>query len=200
MMKGVLRISVIAAACMAEPTISQADSTTFHVRDDGTSQVTFISDAPLETMTGKSTQVTGSVTVDPADITKTTGSFKVPVASLRTGNDLRDKHLQGEGWLDAKNNPYIHFELTEVILGKRDSAELKKNKDTKVRVKGKLTAHGITRSVAADGTVRWSDPHLHIKADFTVNLEDHQVSVPAIVRLKVAKEIAASVDLRALAQ
>jgi polyisoprenoid-binding protein YceI len=200
MMKGAIRISVIAAACMAEPAISHADTTTFHVRDDGTSQVTFISDAPLETMTGKSTQVAGSVTVDPTDITKTTGSFKVPVTSLRTGNDLRDKHLQGEGWLDAKSNPHIHFELTEVILGKKDSAELKKNKETKVRVHGKLTAHGITKLVATNGTVKWSDQQLHIKSNFTVNLEDHQVSVPAIVRLKVAKEIAVSVDLRAVAQ
>jgi polyisoprenoid-binding protein YceI len=200
MRKGAIRITVIALACMAEPALSQADSTTFYVRDDGTSQVTFVSDAPLETMTGKSTQVTGSVTVDPADITKTVGSFKVPVASLRTGNDLRDKHLQGKGWLDVKSNPHIHYELSEVILSKKDSAELKRNKETKVRVNGKLTAHGITKLVATDGTVKWSDQDLHIKAHFTVNLEDHQVSVPAIVRLKVAKEIAVSVDLRAVAQ
>ena len=64
-------------------------------------------------MTGKSSKVTGSITVDPADITKTTGSFKVPVVSLRTDNDLRDEHLQGDGWLDAKKNPNIHFQITE---------------------------------------------------------------------------------------
>jgi polyisoprenoid-binding protein YceI len=162
--------------------------------------VTFVSDAPLETMTGKSSKVTGSLTVDPADITNTKGSFKVPVVSLRTDNDLRDEHLQGDGWLDAKKNPNIHFEITEVVLGKKSSRELKKGKDTKVQVKGKFTAHGITRPATANGTMNWSDSSLHIKAEFTAVLEDHDISVPSIVRLKVANDIAVSVDLRAVAK
>ena len=200
MMKNATRVSAIAAVCMAVPAISQADATTFQVRNDGKSRVTFVSDAPLETMTGKSSKVTGSVTLDPADISKTQGSFKVPVLSLRTDNDLRDEHLQGDGWLDAKKNPNIHFEIAEVILGKKDSRELKKDKNTKVQVKGKFTAHGITKPVIARGTVKWSDGSLHIKAEFTVTLEDHSISVPSIVRLKVANEIAVAVDLRAIAK
>jgi len=200
MMKSATRVSLILAVCMAVPAISQADATTFRVRDDGKSRVTFVSDAPLETMTGKSSKVTGSVTVDPADITKTKGSFEVPVVSLRTDNDLRDEHLQGDGWLDAKKNPKIHFEITEVILGKKDSRELKQNKATKVQVRGKFTAHGVTKPVTANGTVKWSDDSLRIQAKFIATLEDHHISVPSIVQLKVANEIAVSVDLRAVAK
>ena len=200
MMKSATRVSLILAVCMAVPSISQADATTFRVRDDGKSRVTFVSDAPLETMTGKSSKVTGSVTVDPADITKTKGSFEVPVVSLRTDNDLRDEHLQGDGWLDAKKNPKIHFEITKVILGKKGSRELKKNKATKVQVRGKFTAHGVTKPVTANGTVKWSDDSLRIQATFIATLEDHHISVPSIVRLKVANEIGVSVDLRAVAK
>jgi polyisoprenoid-binding protein YceI len=200
MMKSATRVSLILAVCMAVPAISQADATTFRVRDGGKSRVTFVSDAPLETMTGKSSKVTGSVTVDPADITKTKGSFEVPVVSLRTDNDLRDEHLQGDGWLDAKKNPKIHFEITEVILGKKDSRELKQNKATKVQVRGKFTAHGVTKPVTANGTVKWSDDSLRIQAKFIATLEDHHISVPSIVQLKVANEIAVSVDLRAVAK
>jgi polyisoprenoid-binding protein YceI len=199
-MKSATRVSLILAVCMAVPAISQADATTFRVRDGGKSRVTFVSDAPLETMTGKSSKVTGSVTVDPADITKTKGSFEVPVVSLRTDNDLRDEHLQGDGWLDAKKNPKIHFEITEVILGKKDSRELKQNKATKVQVMGKFTAHGVTKPVTANGTVKWSDDSLRIQAKFIATLEDHHISVPSIVQLKVANEIAVSVDLRAVAK
>ncbi len=200
MMKNVTGVSLILAACMAVPAVSQADATTFLVRADGKSKATFVSDAPLETMVGKSSKVSGSLTVDPADITKTTGSFKVPVVSLRTDNDLRDEHLQGDGWLDAKKTPNIHFEITEVILGKKDSPELKSGKDRKVQVKGKFTAHGVSKPVIAKGTVNWSGKQIRIKADFTVVLEDHNVSVPSIVRLKVANDIAVSVDLRAVAE
>jgi polyisoprenoid-binding protein YceI len=199
-MKNAIRAGVIFVTCMTAPAVSHADSTTFRVLKDGKSHATFVSDAPLETMTGKSSKVSGGLTVDSADITKTKGSFKVPVVSLRTDNDLRDEHLQGDGWLDAKKNPNIHFEITEVILGKKSSAELKPNKDTKVQVKGKFTAHGITKPVVANGTVKWSNDSLRIKAKFTANLTDHDISVPSIVRLKVANEIAVSVDLLAVAR
>ncbi|MDH3652980.1 MAG: YceI family protein [Myxococcales bacterium] len=200
MMQNATGVSLILAACMAMPAVSQADATTFVVRADGKSKATFVSDAPLETMVGKSSKVSGSLSVDPADITKTTGSFKVSVASLRTGNDLRDEHLQGDGWLDAKKTPNIHFEITEVILGKKDSPELKSGKDRKVQVKGKFTAHGVSKPVIAKGTVNWSGKQLRIKSEFNVVLEDHDVSVPSIVRLKVANDIAVSVDLRAVAE
>ena len=151
-------------------------------------------------MTGKTKKVSGTLSVDPADITKTTGKFKAPVASLRTGNDLRDEHLRGDGWLDAEKYPFIHFEIKEVILGKKGNAELKQGKDTKVQVKGNFTAHGITKSVLANGKVKWSGNSIRIKADFPVVLTDHDISVPSIVRLKVANEIAVSVDLQAQAQ
>lgn len=200
MMKNATRVSLILAACMAVPAVSHADATTFRVRADGKSRATFVSDAPLETMTGKSSRVTGRLTVDPADITKTTGSFKLPVVSLRTNNDLRDEHLQGDGWLDAKKTPNIHFEITEVILGKKDPPELKANKNRKVKVRGKFTAHGITKNVIASGNVNWAGNELHIKAEFIATLEDHNISVPSIVRLKVANDISVSVDLHAVAQ
>ncbi len=200
MMKNATGVSLILAAFMAVPAVSQADATTFVVRADGKSKATFVSDAPLETMTGRSSKVSGSLSMDPANIRNTSGSFKAPVVSLRTGNDLRDEHLQGDGWLDAKKHPNIHFEITEVVLGKKDSSELKSGKDRKVQVKGKFTAHGVSKPVLAKGTVNWSGKQLRIKADFTVVLEDHDISVPSIVRLKVANDIAVSVDLRAVAE
>ena len=199
-MKYATRLSLTLAVCAAFPATSFADTATFRVGGDGKSTATFVSDAPLETMTGKTNQVTGVLTVDPADITKTTGKFKAPVASLRTGNDLRDEHLQGDGWLGAAKNPYVHFEISEVILGKKGSKELKPGKDTKVEVKGKFTAHGITQLVTAKGTASWSDDAIRIKAEFPVVLTAHEISVPSIVRLKVANEIQVSVDLRGRAK
>lgn len=200
MMNSATRVCLMLAVCLAAPAVTRADATTYRVLDDGKSSATFVSDAPLETMTGKTSKVTGTLTVDPMDITKAKGSFKSPVVSLRTDNDLRDEHLQGDGWLDAKKNPNIHFAITEVVLGKKAATELKKNKATKVQVKGKFTAHGITKPIAASGTVKWTDTEMHIKAKFTVTLEDHEISVPSIVRLKVANDIAVSVDLHAVAK
>jgi polyisoprenoid-binding protein YceI len=198
MIRNVTRVSLILAVCIAAPAVSRADATDYIVHNDGKSTATFVSDAPLETMTGKTNKVSGTMTLDPADITQAKGSFKAPVISLRTDNDLRDEHLQGDGWLDAKKNPNIHFEITDVILGKKASPELKKGKDTKVRVKGNFTAHGVTKPLVAEGTVKSAGDSLRIKANFMVTLEDHMISVPSIVRLKVANDIAVSVDLIAV--
>lgn len=200
MIQHAIRVCAILVACLSMPAWSLAEPMSYVVRDDGKSSATFVSDAPLDTMVGKTSKVSGTLLVDPQDITKTKGSFKVPVVSLRTGNELRDEHLQGDGWLDAKRYPLIEFEITEVVLGKKDSKEIKKNKETKVQVKGKLTAHGVTKVVTTNGTVKWSDDAFRIKSKFTAILEDHQISVPAIVRLKLANEMQVSVDLIAVPQ
>ena len=199
-MKHATRLSLLLAVFMSVPAPSLADATTFVVGGDGKSRATFVSDAPLETMTGKTNKVTGTLSVDPSDITKTTGKLKSPVKSFRTGNDLRDEHLQGDGWLDAKKNPFVHFEITEVVAGKKTSAELKEGKKTKVEVKGKFTAHGVTQFVTAKGTVNWSGDTIRIQATFPVNLTDHEISVPSIVRLKVANVMDVTVDLLARAK
>jgi len=195
-MKHGIGLSLLLVASLAAPAVSRAEVSAYKM--SGTA--TFISDAPLETMEGTTSKVTGTLDVDPGDITTTRGKFKVAVASLRTGNDLRDEHLQGDGWLDAEKHPFLHFEITEVVLGKKSSKELKQGKDAKVEVKGRFTAHGVTKDVVAKGTVRWSGDAIRIKAGFPVKLTDHDISVPSIVRLKVANDITVSVDLSGKAQ
>jgi hypothetical protein len=47
--------------------------------------------------------------------------------------------------------------------------------------------------------VNWSGKAIRIKASFPVELTAHEISVPSIVRLKMANEIQVSVDLRGVA-
>lgn len=188
--------TLIVAICLGASTVAMADASKFQVKQGN---ATFISDAPLDTMEGTTAKVSGTVIFDPSDLSTTRGTFRAPVASMRTGNDLRDEHLQGDSWLDAKKNPNIVFEIVEVT----GAESLKPKKNTKVKVKGKFTVHGVTKVVDATGTVKWTPKDdgkddLRIKAEFKAVLEDHDVSVPSIVRLKVANEIAVAVDLQAI--
>ncbi len=209
MQKKSLWISLVMSFVLVLPVLAQADAKTFRARKDGGSKVTFTSDAPLETIDGISSTVTGKVTFDPGDLSSVKGTLKVPVKTLRTGNDLRDEHLVGDKWLDAKKNPDAVFEITKV----KGPSKIKPNKDTKVKVSGKFTVHGITRPVTADATVRWipfsdeikgtpgiDNDVLRVKAKFRVKLTDHLISVPAIVRLKVSNDIDVSVSVRAVAE
>ncbi len=181
----------------------------FRVRDDGGSRVTFVSDATLETINGVSSKVTGSMTVDPTNLSSAKGKFEVPVASLRTGIKLRDEHLQGESWLHASRHPKAKFEIT----GIRGARALRPNREARVVVTGKFTIHGVTKNVTAKAKVKWipltdeirgtpgiNGDVIRARATFKIKLTDYGVSVPAIVRLKVANDIEVTVNFRAIAE
>jgi polyisoprenoid-binding protein YceI len=147
--------------------------------------------------------------VDPAQLSSARGNVAAQVATLRTGNDTRDEHLRGDHWLDAGQFPAATFAVTAV-----EGAEaLTANQPAELRVRGRFTLHGVTKNIVATAGVRWmpitdelrrtpgiTGDVIRIRASFDVLLTDYGVSVPQIVRLKVANEIAVSVDLRAIAQ
>jgi polyisoprenoid-binding protein YceI len=180
-----------AALLLAMPTSGLAQTRTLTVGSG--SRIQFVSEAPLETITGVSSSVRGEVRVDPTDLRQTRGRVEVPVASLRTGNDLRDEHLHGSGWLDAGQFPTATFEVT----GVEGADRLNPGESTRVRVQGRFTIHGVTRDVRAQARVRLTDDGLRVQASFRIQLSDYGVQISAPVRLKVSNEIRVNVTLRA---
>lgn len=179
---------------------SAAAAKTFHVREGGPSRIAFASDAPLEKISGSSGKIGGAVTFDPNDLSKASGRIEVPVATLNTGLALRDEHLHSDKWLDAKKHPTIVFE----ILAVEGAPKLEANKPTKLKVRGRLTVHGVTRPKVATAVVKLV-PHaggdvLQTKAQFTVKLGDHDVAIPAIVKMKVAEDIQVNATIEAVAR
>lgn len=161
--------------------------------DDTQSRVQFVSDAPLEKITGVGHALKGDVEFDPGNIAATSGRVELTVASIRTNIDLRDEHLRGPDWLDAKKFPTIKFEIKKV----EGAASLTPDTPVEVKVHGKLTMHGVTRDETAAATVRWVQSEgIRLQAQFKVNLTNYKVSVPALVRLKVSDEIGLNVMLK----
>jgi polyisoprenoid-binding protein YceI len=121
------------------------------------------------------------------------------VASIKTGIELRDNHLQQENWLDGKKFPDAKFVITKVT----GVQKLKANEAVDAKVSGKFTIHGITKDVTATAKVRWipaaggKPEALRVQASFPIKLEDHKVSIPSIVALKVAPEVKVNVEIRA---
>lgn len=192
-------LSLMALLCWSGDAAAQAR--TFKVDSKGGSKIQFVSDAPLETITGVTSKLSGTITVDPAKPAGGKASIDAAVASIRTNNDLRDEHLRGEDWLDAAKHPKATFVLTSVS----GLTEIKPNTGYTATIKGKFTIHGVTQNIETKAKLRLSPgkggkpDQLRIQASFMVNLVAHKVSVPSIVRLKVAKDIKVNVDLRASA-
>ncbi len=184
-------------------------SDVYKVASSGLSRVTFESDAPVESITGLSTEAQGDLTVDVAKPEATTGTVRVPVASLETGNDMRDEHMRGADWLDAKSHPEIVFEVTGVSLPK--GAKLVDGKVLDGRVKGKITIKGVTRPLDAPVKVSFHKLNdkmkrayiqgdlVRVKTAFQVKLGDFGIKVPeALAGLKLAETLDIQAQLSAV--
>jgi polyisoprenoid-binding protein YceI len=183
-------------ALFAAPRV-QAQARSFQI-DGGQAQ--FVSEAPLERITGNSAKVRGALTLDPAQPGAARGEVRVAVASIRTGVELRDEHLRGASWLDSGRFPDAIFSIGSVTGG-----ALVPNQASELNVSGTFEVHGVKRDLSTTARVRYTPgpaggrDGLRIQASFVVQLEHYKVSIPSIVALKVAKNIRVNVDLRASA-
>lgn len=168
-----------------------ASGAKYMVESSDESKVQFISDATLEKITGVGHKLSGNVEIDTANLAATKGTIELEVASINTNVDLRDEHLRGPDWLDAKAYPKIKFDITKV----EGPGELKQGEAVDVKVHGKLTMHGVTREEVATAKVRSTDKGVKVTASFKVSLPAYKVSVPSVVRLKVNDEIQLNVML-----
>jgi polyisoprenoid-binding protein YceI len=186
-------------APLALVTSASAQAQTFKVDSSGGSSIQFVSDAPLEKFTGKSTSLSGEISVDPAKPEKGKGDIKAEVGTIKTNVALRDEHLAGENWLDAKKYPHAQFVISKIT----GATALKPNDLTEVTVQGKFTIHGVTKDVTTKAKVRYTPGAkgaLRVQSSFTIHLEDYKVSIPSIVALKVSPDIVVNVDIRATAE
>ena len=139
----------------------------------------------------------------PKQRARTKAVIKVDIASIKTGVELRDDHLRKENWLDAPHFPNAEFVVTKVS----GIDKLKPGEQAEATVKGKFRLHGVTKEVTTKARVRLvpAEPGkpggdvLRIQTSFVIKLEDHKVSIPAIVSLKVSPDIVVNVDIRATA-
>ena len=187
--------SLLVLSLLAIPVVAYAQARTFTVGSG--SRISFTSTAPLETINGTSSRVSGTLSVNPSNLSSVSGRIEVPVSSLDTGVDLRDEHLHGSGWLDAARFPTAVFEIT----GVEGATALQPDVEARVTVVGRFTLHGQTRPVRAETRVKLvtteGPQHLRVRSRFTVNLPSYGVTVPALVRAKVSDTITVNVTLRA---
>jgi polyisoprenoid-binding protein YceI len=104
-------LSVIAALTSSVLAAPQ----TFDFKDPkGVNNAIFKTDAPLESINGTASGISGTVTFDPAKPEATKGRIVVASESLTVGNAMMQGHLHGDKWLDVKKHPEITFETKEL--------------------------------------------------------------------------------------
>jgi len=151
-------------------------------------EVTFLSDAPLEKISGTAEDVVGTVTTDPADFSKTTGTIVASVESIKTGSPIRDAHLKGESWLDGKSHPTLTFKISDVLVEnveQRGTILVAKGK-----VRGTFALRGVEAPLSARVTLKWKGNRVKARLSFVVKLADHRVpGQQGVLGKKVAETI-----------
>jgi len=167
--------------------------TVYHALTDRSVQITFTSDAPLEDIKGQSSRVIGYAVAGPPGrrAQLQAGEWHLPVASMRTGIELRDEHLQSDDWLNADDHPHIVFQLAETrsVQPTKSGEGFATYSATLV---GDMTVNGVTRKVTIAGaSITFQDESsrtrsfaagdlLAIRAKYSVSLKDYDVSHPTI--------------------
>ncbi len=115
---------------------------TFDFKDPkGINNAGFKLDAPLESINGTASGISGTVTFDPENPGATTGKIVVDTSSLMVPNSMQRGHMLGAQWLDAAKFPEISFEAKEFRNVKTDGDT------TTADVTGTFTLKGISKEL-----------------------------------------------------
>jgi polyisoprenoid-binding protein YceI len=123
------------AAAMALPAL--ADTTTWTIDPNHANAQFFVKHLGISTVQGEFTKVTGTVTVDNSDITKSTVDVTIPADTIYTRVAMRDNDLKSEHFLDVAKYPDITFKSTSITKTGDDTYDLN----------GDLTIRGVTKPV-----------------------------------------------------
>lgn len=114
-----------------------AGTTTWQIDPDHTSAQFAIKHLMVSTVRGTMGPVTGTVTIDDGDITKSSVTASVDAKGIDTRNQKRDDDLRSPNFLDVAKYPSLTF----------TSKKVEKVADGSYKVTGDLTLRGVTREV-----------------------------------------------------
>jgi polyisoprenoid-binding protein YceI len=133
-----IAILVLGVLAMAVPCI--AGASTWKIDPAHTSAQFAVRHLMVSTVRGTLGPVSGTLTYDEADPTKSSVEASVQVSGIDTREPKRDEHLKSPDFFDVATYPAITFKSKKVT----------KVGDAKFQVAGDLTIHGVTKDVVLD--------------------------------------------------
>lgn len=116
----------------------------------------------------------GDLVFDEKNLAASKFSVSLDVASISTGNGMKNKHARSEKWFDAKQFPTIQFASDNFSKTANGYA-----------VEGTLDLHGVKKKV----TIPFTFTNNTFKGSFAVNRLDYGVGTMEGMSKKVSNEI-----------
>ena len=182
----------LAAAAYAAPE-------SFDFKDPkGINTAVFYLDAPLESVNGSASGISGTVSFDPENPAATTGKIVVAAESLTVQNPMQKAHLHSANWLDVAKYPEITFEAKSLAKVKTEGNV------TTADVTGTFSLHGVAKEITVPVKLTYLKDKLSarvpkmqgdllvLRANFTINRGEfniqkgqHEDEVSPIINLNL---------------
>ena len=149
------------------------------------SDVSFVSDAPMERITATNRSASGILDIHDRDF-----AVRIPMRSFVGFNSaLQQEHFY-ENYLETEAWPNALFEGRII-----EATDLSVPGNYSVRAKGRFTLHGIARERIIPCEVVVTREGLRVTGRFDVLLADHGIRIPRVVQQKLAALVNVKLDL-----
>ena len=98
-----------------------------------------------------------------------------------------------ESYMESDRYPRSTFKGSIINI---QSVDLAKDGSYPVEVKGQLTIHGVTKTVAAQGILNTNKTTITANSTFNVMVKDYGIKIPSIVSQKIAEQIRITVNCK----
>jgi polyisoprenoid-binding protein YceI len=148
----------------------------------------------ISNVKGKFTGLTGTLTLNEGDVSKSSIEASIPVATINTGDEQRDGHLKSADFFDAEKFANMTFTSVKVVpSGDGD------------KVTGDLTLHGVTKQVTFDvegpsepAKDPWGNMRIGLSATAKINRKDFGLAWNAALEtggVLVGEEVTITLDV-----
>lgn len=134
-----------------------------------TAVIRFFSEAPLENIEAVNRQVLAIY-----DDSRKELAFRVTMKAFEFEKAAMQEHFNRD-YVHSDKYPQATFEGRIVDPA---SFQLLPGQSVKVKVGGKLTLHGVTKTISEWGTVTLEDGKVRLQAEFSLLLSDYNIKVP----------------------
>ena len=152
----------------------------------------------ISNVKGHFTKVTGTLTLDESDVTKSRVEALIEAASIESRDPQRDAHLKSADFFDVEKFPTLSFQSTRVS----------RIRDGELSVEGGLTIRGVTRKLlfSVEGPTPatkdpWGNTRVAVSAATKINRKDFGLTWNAALEtggILVGDEVTIALDVEFL--
>ena len=150
-------------------------------------QISFFSETPIRNIEAMNNEVVSMINTETGEI-----GFVVPVKSFRFEKSLMEEHFN-ENYMETAKYPKTTFQGK---ISNLNAIDFKKDGTYSATVDGKLSMHGVTKTISTVGKITVDKGKIVAMASFTVKLEDYNVKRPTIVAAEIAESVEIKINCR----